>query len=79
MTSDAPPLRIESRLGEDVHAIVMRYLTDNPDSRKRVADSLNVPVSSIDVLMTRTYWEPSLALRIAEVLDLQIKAVAVGD
>lgn len=75
MTIDASPLRIESRLGEDIRAIVMDYFEESPDSKQHVAEALKVPLASVDELMKRTLWEPSLTLRIAEALDLHVKVV----
>lgn len=75
MTTHASPLRIESRLSDDIQALVMDYLEESPDSKKDVAKSLKVPEASIDALMKRPRWEPGLTLRIAEALDLEIKVV----
>ena len=62
----------QDRVRDDVRRLVVDHVEREPDARKKLSEALDIPVVSVDRLMTKEVWDLGLALETADALGMTL-------
>lgn len=65
-------LDTQARLERDIRAAVIRHIESHPTAKTTLATRLQLPLESIERLLTRTRWDLPVAMSAADLLGVTI-------